>query len=96
MRGIPVVTTYKNEHGKTGLSNSPDFKDRSVDWTGYDEDQARHTAWKFHNGLLNTEGAFAACAQNKILQGLLFHRRSGHIHAQTVHDVEGQDVPSRQ
>ena len=71
--------------------NPPDLNGSSANWTECQEDQARQKAWKLHQELYKTKGAFAT-THTHILRRLLCDRVSAHIQAQTDHKVEEEGV----
>ena len=49
--------------------NSPDLTDLSIDWTGYQEDQARHNAWELHTELNKITGSYADVHETNFFKG---------------------------
>ena len=63
--------------------NFPDSQDVSADWTRYQGDQARHTAWKPTKSSAKQKAY--ADVHRKSLPGLFSVQRRKHIQAQTDH-----------
>ena len=51
-----------------GLQTSPDLEESNEDWTEYQEELARHSAWKLHTELHKTKGAYKRRARDKLVQ----------------------------
>ena len=58
--------------------NSPDLTDLSIDWTGYQEDQARHNAWELHTDLNKITGSYADLYETNFFKGCSPFKKNTH------------------
>ena len=64
--------------------NSPDFTDVSIDWTDYQEDQARHNAWELHTELNKITGSYADVHETHFLKGCSPFKKKQDVFLSTV------------